>query len=201
MSGARRTADPRRTPKASYFLIAAELACFLAEAPDLPRAFSLLGFSALGLTRGEVWTLLTSMFVHVSIYHLGINIFFLYVFGTALEVEEGSGLLLGTFLLGGSLSLLVGIPFYPVDTDIVGSSIAVSAVVGASLVAIPDRKAPVFLFRAPLGLIAFIYLVFNAFLAYYAQATQGIAYPSHVIGFLVGAAVMLLARKVRGRRG
>lgn len=199
MSRSIRAADSKRSAKGSYSLIVAELACFLVEAPDLPRAFSLLGFSALGLARGELWTPLTSMFVHVSIYHLGINLFFLYVFGTALEVEEGSGLLLATFFLGGSLSLLVGIPLYPLDTDIVGSSIAVSAVIGASLVAIPDRKAPIFLFRAPLGLVAVIYLVFNAFLAYYTQAAQGIAYPSHVIGFFMGAAAALLMRQTRGR--
>jgi len=174
--------------------LAAEIASFAIEAPNLPQLFGLLGFSAVGLARGEVWTLFTSMFVHVSVYHLAINLFFLYVFGTALEAEKGRGVVLAAFFVGGPLSLLVGIPLYSANTEIVGSSIAVSAVVGASLVAIPQKKSPVYLFYAPLGLIAVIYVVFNTFFAYYGQTAAGIAYPSHVIGFIMGAGIALLAR-------
>ncbi len=172
--------------------MAAEVLSFLAAGGAPAMAISNLGYSLLGLERGQLWTLVTSLFVHVNIFHLGINLFFLYVFGTALEEERGAKLMATTFFLGGVLSLLIGAPFYSANTKIVGSSIAVSALIGASLVALPNRQSPIFLFRAPLGLVAVIYLVFNAFLAFYGQTVTGIAYPSHVRGFLVGVVVAIV---------
>jgi len=171
---------------------------------SLFQVVDLFGFSYTGFTEGrQFWTPLTSLFVHVSIYHLLINMFLLYVFGTALETQKGSKFLLATFFLGGILSLFIGIPLYSPATKIVGSSIAVSAVIGAVMVAIPNRPSPIFLFRAPLGLVALIYFIFNVFFAIYGQSALGVAYPSHIIGFLIGVGIVLvtsLAMKTNGMK-
>jgi Rhomboid family len=119
---------------------------------------------------------------------------FLFVFGTALEARSGRNTLVICFFAGGAISLLLGIPLYPSNEIIIGSSIAISSVIGAVLVMMPFKPAPIFLFRAPLGLIAIIYLIFNAFFAYYGQTALGIAYPSHIIGFFVGTAIALVQR-------
>jgi membrane associated rhomboid family serine protease len=118
--------------------------------------------------------------------------FLLYIFGTALESSKGSKLLLVSFFIGGMASLKIGIPLYSPDTKIVGSSIAISSVIGAVLVMMPFKPAPIFLFRAPLGLIATIYLIFNAFFAYWADSSLYSPYTSRLIGFFVGVGIPLL---------
>jgi uncharacterized protein len=179
--------------KATNGLIVAEIVAYgiLLSSPNM--AISYLGFSAKGLLQGQFWTLLTSMFVHVDLFHLAFNLFFLYVFGTALEEKIGSKKTVAIFFAAGVLSLLIGIPFYSPDTRIVGASIGVSALVGAVVVLSPNTRTPLLLF-APLGLVAMIYLIFNAFMLLFDQ-TGGIAYQSHIIGLLLGVVFGLVWRK------
>jgi len=170
--------------RATYCLIIAETAAYLVSLLYSSIVIDDLGFSASGLLHGQIWTLVTYMFVHVDLYQLAFNMFFLYVFGIALEDRSGAKKTLVLFFAAGALSLILGIPFYPADTRIVGSSIAVSALVGADVVLAPNRKSPLLLF-APLGLVATTYLIFNVFMSVYDQS-GGIAYQSHIIGFFIG---------------
>lgn len=165
---------------------------------SVPQADS-LGFSTVGLSQGQFWTLTTSMFVHVDLFHLAVNMLFLYVFGNALEEKIGAGRTMATFFVAGALSLIVGIPFYSPETHILGSSIAVSAMVGAALVLLDMDKpsSPLVLF-APLGLVAMVYIIFNIFMLIY-DVSGGIAWPSHVIGFFMGAAFGLVWRRRASR--
>ena len=160
----------------------------------LPQVGS-LGFSAIGFLQGQFWTLITSIFLHVDLFHLGVNMFFLYIFGNALESEIGARKTLVIFFIAGVLTLVVGIPFYSRDTHIVGSSIAVSALAGGALVVLKLDKpsSPLVLF-APIGLVAIIYLIFNVFMLIYDQS-GGVAWPSHIIGFVVGAILGLMWRR------
>jgi membrane associated rhomboid family serine protease len=179
--------------KATHLLIVAEIAAFAILLSYSSAAFSYLGFSTWGLLQGQVWTLVTSMFVHVDLFHLAFNLLFLYVFGIALEDRIGAEKTMAIFFAAGVLSLLLGIPFYSPDTRIVGASIAVSALVGAGVVLTPDRRSSLLLF-APLGLVAVIYLIFNAFMITIDQ-TGGVAYQSHVIGFFIGVIFGLAGRR------
>jgi membrane associated rhomboid family serine protease len=181
--------------RATYFLILAEIAAYFLVSPYPYTAFSYLGFSTSGFLQGQFWTPVTSMFVHVDLFHLGTNLLFLYIFGIALEERIGALRTMVIFFTAGILSLLAGVPFYSPDTHIVGSSIAVSALVGAAVVLAPNRSSPLTLF-APLGLVATIYLIFNAFMLTVDQ-TGGIAYQSHVIGFFIGLILGLAWRKRR----
>jgi membrane associated rhomboid family serine protease len=72
------------------------------------------------------------------------------------------------------------------------ASIAVSSLVGVAVVFTPNR-GPTLLLFAPLGLVIVIYLIFNAFVIILYQ-TDGIAYPSHVIGFSIGVILGLAWR-------
>ncbi len=62
--------------------------------------------------QGCYWQLVTSVFVHANLLHLGLNMFYLYIVGTRLERYLGGGPVLGTFmacaLAGNLLSLLSG---------------------------------------------------------------------------------------------
>jgi membrane associated rhomboid family serine protease len=179
--------------RATYCLILAEIAAYSISLFYSNMVISYLGFSTSGLLGGQFWTPVTSMFVHVDLFHLAFNLLFLYVFGIALEDKIGPKKTIAIFFVAGALSLLVGIPFYSPDTHIVGASIAVSALVGAVVVLTPNRHSPLLLF-APLGLVAMIYLIFNAFMFIFDQS-GGIAYQSHIIGFFVGVSFGLAWRK------
>src|SRR5882672_10384444 len=107
--------------RATYFLILAEIAAYLLAFSYAYAGFSYLGFSTSGFLQGQFWTPVTSMFVHVDLFHLGTNLLFLYIFGTALEERIGALRTMVIFFTAGILSLLVGVPFYSPDTHIVGS--------------------------------------------------------------------------------
>src|SRR3990172_12302359 len=115
---------------------------------------SYLGFSTVGLLQGQLWTLITSLFIHAGVVHLAGNILFLFAFGNALEEKIGARMTIGLFFLGGVLSLILGIHFYPPNTRIIGSSAAVSSIVAAALVTNPNKWSPIFFL--PLGLVAVV---------------------------------------------
>ncbi len=162
-------------------------------------ALGSLGFSTAALVQGHVWTLLTSIFTHVDAFHLAVNMLFLYIFGNALEGTVGAKRTVSLFFVGGIAGLILAMPFYPPYETIVGSSIAVSAVLGGVIVLNPSRSSSILFFFLPLGLVALIYLIFNGFMLLYDQS-GGVAWPSHVIGFATGALVGLTWRK-NGRNG
>jgi membrane associated rhomboid family serine protease len=182
--------------KSIYWLILLETVAYLIASVYSSSVPGYLGFSTLALENGQVWSLLTSLFVHASLIHLALNMFLLFIFGSVLEEEEGPVRTLAVFFGGGVGSLLFGIPLYPDNTIIVGSSVGVSAVAGATLLMRPDRMLPWYLFRAPVGLFASIYLVFNVFLMFYDRSGL-IAYPSHVLAFFLGVAIWVLFKETR----
>ena len=178
--------------RATNTLILSLALAFILTFPAGP-IYSAFGFSTVGLLQGQIWTLLTSLFIHVGLFHLAGNLFFLYIFGNALEDEIGAKKTLAIFFLGGVMSLLIGIPFYSPNTHIVGSSIAVSTIVGAVLILKPNNYSRIFFF-APLGLVATIYLIFNAFMGYFQQSGE-VAYASHAVGFAMGIIFGLVWRR------
>ena len=162
--------------------------------PLLPQVGS-VGFSTMGLLQGQFWTLVTSMFVHVDLLHLAVNMFFLYIFGNALEFEIRARKTLVVFFIAGVLTLVLGIPFYSPDTHIVGSSIAISALAGAALLIVKiDKPASPLVLYAPIGLVAIIYVIFNVFMLIF-DRSGGVAWPSHIIGFVIGVNFGLMWRK------
>jgi rhomboid protease GluP len=83
---------------------------------------------------GEVWRLLTAMFVHADIVHIFGNMFFLLIFGLRAEdmfdVKEYMAIYFLSGLCGGLLTLLL----WPLNTVSVGASGAIFGVLGACLI-------------------------------------------------------------------
>jgi membrane associated rhomboid family serine protease len=184
--------DLRATNALVLFLVLA----FIASTVLFPVSYvGYLGFSVDGfLQGGKFWTPLTYMFSHLNLFELAVNMLFLYVFGNALESKVGAVKTVSAFLVGGVAGLIIGLPFYSPDTTILGSSIAVSTLLGAVIVLNPDSKSsPLFLYL-PLGLVALIYVIFNAFMLIYDQS-GGVAWPSHIIGFCAGVLLGILWRR------
>jgi membrane associated rhomboid family serine protease len=143
-----------------------------------------LAFSLKNLEAGRIWTLIAGIFVHANLVHLLGNMLFLYVFGNTLEsLSNDSKRMLFAFFLGGFLSFLLSIPFFPPDTTFVGASAAIFTLTAVVMLMKPLRWS--WLLLMPVGLVAVLYFLYNAVAVYY-QYQSNVAYISHIIGFSLG---------------
>ena len=140
-------------------------------------------FSLKNFLEGRVWTLVTAIFVHANLIHLLGNMIFLYVFGNTLESVGNSKRMLLAFFLGGILSFLLSIPFFPSDATFVGASAAIFTLTAVVMLLKPLRFS--WLLLMPVGLVAVLYFVYNAVAVYY-HVQDNVAYISHIIGFSIG---------------
>ena len=142
-----------------------------------------LAFSLKNLLEGRVWTLVTAIFVHANLLHLLGNMIFLYVFGNTLESVAGSKKMLFAFFLGGLLSFLLSLPFFPPDSAFVGASAAIFTLTAVVMLIKPLRFS--WLLLMPVGLVAVLYFLYNALAVMY-DLQSNVAYVSHIIGFSLG---------------
>ena len=145
-------------------------------------------------------SVLTAMFLHGGWLHLAGNMLFLFVFGNNVEDRLGRLKYL-LFYLGCGYAATYGYSLFNAgsSTPLVGASGAIAGVLGAYLVLFPRAKVwslLTFFFFLPVRLPAWLvlggwfvlqYLYFRG--AGMAQGS-GVAYGAHVIGFLVGAALV-----------
>jgi membrane associated rhomboid family serine protease len=151
-------------------------------------------------------TLLSSMFMHGDLLHLGGNMLFLWVFGDNVEHRAGPILFLIAYLaagLVGSLAQILSSADSPIPT--LGASGAISGVLGAYLVLFPGNRVTVFLFRfltqVPALVAIGIWIAFQVF-ANFATPTGvgGVAYLAHIGGFAAGVVAGFLFRAMPGRQ-
>jgi rhomboid protease GluP len=81
---------------------------------------------------GQWWRLLTAMFVHGDIFHLGFNLYFLWAVGRMCEQIFGRAAYTAVYLGSGLLANLVAVAWRP-DAITVGASAALFGVFGAFL--------------------------------------------------------------------
>ncbi len=144
-------------------------------------------------------SLLTSMFLHGSLLHLGGNLLFLWIFGNNIEDHLGHLRYLLFYLIGGFVASAAHIGLNLESTiPVVGASGAIAAVMGAYLVWFPD--APV---RTAVILVFFITLVdirakwllgFWLVSQFFTNPNSGVAWGAHVGGFAFGVVVGLIIR-------
>jgi membrane associated rhomboid family serine protease len=170
--------------KATLALIASIIIAYFLEYTILPPRLvvSYLAFSTKGLLEGKIWTLVTALYVHANLIHLFGNMLFLFIFGAALEREVGGRKTVGLFFLGGVLTFLIGIPFYPANIALLGASAAIFTLAGAIMLIDPTRLTIIIL---PVGLVAILFFLLNVY-DVSIHAAGNVAYYSHVIGFLIG---------------
>jgi rhomboid protease GluP len=94
---------------------------------DLPAA---LGIKINELiAQGELWRLITPMFLHGSLLHIGFNMYALFIFGPGLERHFGHARFLALYLLSGFAGNVVSMIFS--DAPSLGSSTAIFGLLGA----------------------------------------------------------------------
>lgn len=214
----RDTVRSRSTPLVNYALIGLNLAVFLFEASLNQGQFQTF-LTAYGLVPARLslghplslGSLITSMFLHGSWFHVLSNMWVLFIFGDNVEDRMGSVRYLGFYLIGGVVAGLTQVFFAPSSqVPTVGASGAIAAVLGAYLLLFPRGRVltlvplvflpwlieiPAYLFlglwflsQLSSGLIALGQLGSAQF--------SGIAWWAHIGGFVFG----LLLGRVLARR-
>jgi membrane associated rhomboid family serine protease len=146
-------------------------------------------------------TLLTSMFMHGSIMHLGGNMWFLWIFGDNIENDLGRLRYVAFYLLTGLIASLTHV-FTSLGGESalipsLGASGAISGVMGGYLVLHPKRQVTVLIFRFVTQVPGFVAvgLWFGFQIISSLQALgggDGVAYGAHIGGFIAGAALVKL---------
>ncbi|MBD3247369.1 rhomboid family intramembrane serine protease [Candidatus Pacearchaeota archaeon] len=120
---------------------------FILENVALTPAFVLSG--------QKIWTLVTSIFMHGSFFHIFANMFSLFFIGSFLERIIGKKRFFWTYiiagLVGGLFFIASGLIFNDLNTPAVGASGAIFGLLGVLAVVVPFSK--VYLIVGPLLLI------------------------------------------------
>jgi membrane associated rhomboid family serine protease len=148
-------------------------------------------------------TILTSMFLHGSLFHLLGNMLYLWIFGNNVEDRLGRFRFFLFYLASGVAAALTHILFQPgSQVPMIGASGAIAGVLGAYAVIFPRAQVKTFVFlivyidivAVPAAVILglwFLLQVLNVGMG------GGVAWFAHIGGFLAG---ILLARLALGRR-
>lgn len=183
---------------ATFVLIALNVVAYLAEIATGSGGFSqkttdpmLLDFGLFGpfVADGEWYRLLTSGFLHGSIFHIGFNMFALYFLGRILEPGVGTPRFLAIYLvslLGGAFGALLLDP----NALTVGASGAVYGIFGATFVI--ARRRGLDALASSVGLLIVFNLLFSI-------SAANISLGGHLGGLVAGVACALAI--VAGERG
>lgn len=191
------------TPYVTLTLIGVNVIVFLAGLVmfQSPSALNQLYFDyamiPLRISNGEGYAgLVTSIFLHGGLMHLGGNMLFLWIFGDNLEEEMGHIPFLAFYVfcgVGASLLQLASDPGSPVPT--VGASGAIAGVMGGYLLLFPKARVDILIifivFFRILPLPAWIMLAVWFALQLFGglridTSSGGIAYWAHAGGFIIG---------------
>jgi len=149
-------------------------------------------------------TVLTSMFMHGSLLHLGGNMLFLWIFGNNIEDSMGRVRFVLFYLLGGVVALGLQVVTDPSSTiPTVGASGAIAAVLGGYAVLYPRARVITLVFiiiiftiiELPALLVLgawFVLQLLPAFSEPIGDGGGGVAYFAHIGGFLFGMLLIKL---------
>jgi membrane associated rhomboid family serine protease len=170
------------------------------------------GVSGEAPDQAPTWlTILTSMFMHGGLLHIGGNMLFLWIFGNNIEDSMGKGRYVAFYLLGGLVAVLAQTVIEPnAAVPTIGASGAVAGVLGGYALLYPHARVVTLLFIIIFFTIVELpaLLVLGAWFALQAlsgatELTQpvgeggGVAYFAHIGGFLFGlATIRLFANRV-----
>ncbi len=128
-----------KTPSVTYVILGLTILVYLLQLLsqqllganiDLPVIFGAKVNNL--ILQGQVWRLITPILLHGSIYHIGFNMYALFVLGPSLERAYGHWRYLTLYLLGGFAGNTLSFLFSPSTS--VGASTAIFALVAAEVV-------------------------------------------------------------------
>ena len=207
-------------PYVTYLLIAINAIIFLAEVivtanfsdraatNALLQTYGAIPNKVLG---GDIFSVISSMFLHGGIAHLIGNMLFLFVFGDNIEDKFGR-IKYVLFYLAWGFAAAYAHSFYAVSTGggeipAIGASGAISGVLGAYLVLFPRAKiftiiAAFFITTVRIPAIAYIPFWFVMQVIFgLLNPLGGVAYLAHIGGFLAGVLTGYVMKNVIAGHG
>jgi len=195
----------QRTGIVTWALVIANVLVFVLELTQgrgLDRFLTTWGAIPAEITSGQdLYTLVTSMFLHGGYGHIIGNMLFLKVFGDNVEDVFGHGMFLLFYLVCGLAASAAHVLLNSGSSiPMVGASGAISGVLGAYIIMFRSNRVNVLLGFFVTSVPAWMMIGFWAFqqfvntwasLAPTAQ-TGGVAYAAHAGGFLAGALLALI---------
>jgi membrane associated rhomboid family serine protease len=174
-----------------FGLVPCRLSGFCATPPDQPS---------------PLFTVLSSMFLHGSLFHIAGNMLFLWIFGNTVEGALGHGRFAVFYLVSGIAAIAAQVLAGPAAVaPVIGASGAVSGVLGGYLVLFPRSRVLAIvsvgffwrLLRVPALIVLGLWIALQILngLGYFGAA-PGVAWFAHIGGFFAG---MVLAPLVRPR--
>jgi membrane associated rhomboid family serine protease len=208
------------TPHFTRILIIVNVIVFLVYwlPGTLERAILTYGMiPAFIIRRERLGTLITSMFLHADLLHLGMNMLYLYIFGDNVEDGFGHGRYFLAYFLSGIAASVIYIwalmsthDTAALLTPTIGASGAISGVLGAYLVLYPKARVLTlvllgWIFIVPVPAILFLgfwfaYQLLYGMLVLGLGAFTSVAYWAHIGGFVAGLVFGLAWRGRRKRR-
>jgi len=191
-----------RAAVVTYLLIAVNiiiyfLAIYNQSEPILIVLFNKYGLIPSEIVQGEnLLTLVTSMFLHANLLHLGMNMLFLFIAGDGVERSMGAGGFLVFYLVCGVLAGLFHVYLNEASgIPVIGASGAIFGVLAAFAVLFPFRWLVTLLgfIPVPVPAIILVCLMISAETVYAASGgVENIAHSAHIGGFLAGVFLTLL---------
>ena len=139
-----------------------------------------------GVLSGEWYRLITHMFLHADIWHLGNNMLILFCLGNALEHYTGKISYVVIYFFSGILAGLGSVVYNTDNTVSVGASGAVFGVVGAMAWLVVRNKGRLPGFTGPRMLIFVLMSVYAGF------ADRGVDNAAHIAGLIAGFLLAIL---------
>lgn len=216
-----------RLTLANTVLILANVAVFVIEVRLGKQAASSLAAFAMVPARiahaglpfsrpaATVWapaTLITSLFLHANLLHIGGNMLYLYIFGPAVEEQLGHLRFMWFYLLSGVAAGLAMVAMAPGShVPVIGASGSIAGVLGAYFILFPRGRIltflPLFFFIEFIEVPAVVYLLIWFAVQLYAGIRSGqgpiaggVAWWAHVGGFLFGIALGPFLVRQQNRR-
>lgn len=154
------------------------------------------------LSGGGLLTLITHFFLHASVSHLVGNMWFLWLFGDNVEYNLGRLMYFIFFMLlgltSGFLYVLSSVAGNFGDLPLVGTSGAISGLMGAYMVLFPKNKIKAWfgfwIFNVPAFVYIGIWFIYQ-FWYYISYKDSPVAYMAHIGGLIAGAALVFFFKR------
>ncbi|MBA2760017.1 MAG: rhomboid family intramembrane serine protease [Chloroflexia bacterium] len=203
----------RTTPIVTWALIAINVLVFiyqfLMSEQELNQFFNDFGVIPRDISNGEGYlTLLTSMFLHGGLLHVGGNMLFLWVFGDNVEDVMGHARYLIFYLLTGLGASAAQILINPDSTiPTIGASGAISGVLAAYIVCFPHGRIRTLItlgffitsFMLPAWIMIGYWIVLQVIQGSLSLGVSddvgGVAWFAHIGGFVAGLVLVFLFRQ------
>ena len=209
-TGSSSVAPRIRNSNVINLLLAANCAVFAAYwhlDPDSPWRRPFMRYLVLRpsvVRKGEYWSLLGSVFTHLSPLHLGLNMLALHGFGTAALGLLGPGAMVGLYTAAGIAGSLAQVSYPTVaralgapaasavdmDEPAVGASGAIAGLISYVCLRLPAGMVYILVLPLPNRVFLPLFIGGSAWLAWSGGASS-VGHASHLGGALVGALMAL----------